>query len=57
LARNFYCATFFGQIFNRNNLTFIKARAVAAAPASENTRLRTLFKKNKKTDWLFLILK
>jgi hypothetical protein len=30
---------------------------VAAAPASENTRLRTLFKKNKKTDWLFLILK
>ena len=26
MARNFYCATFFGQIFNRNNLRFIKAR-------------------------------
>jgi hypothetical protein len=24
--RNFYCATFFGQIFNQNNLRFIKAR-------------------------------
>jgi hypothetical protein len=26
MARNFYCSTFFGQIFNRNNLTFLKAR-------------------------------
>jgi hypothetical protein len=26
LARNFYCATFFGQIFNQNNLRFIEAR-------------------------------
>ncbi len=26
MARNFYCDTFFGQIFNRNNLRFIKAR-------------------------------
>jgi hypothetical protein len=26
MARNFYCATFFGHIFNRNNPTFIKAR-------------------------------
>jgi hypothetical protein len=26
LARNFYCATFFGHIFILNNLTFIKAR-------------------------------
>ena len=26
MARNFYCVTFFGHIFNRNNLTFIKAR-------------------------------
>ena len=23
---NFYCATFFGHIFNRNNPTFLKAR-------------------------------
>jgi hypothetical protein len=26
VARNFFCATFFGHIFSRNNLTFIKAR-------------------------------
>ena len=26
LARNFYWSTFFGHIFNLNNLTFIKAR-------------------------------
>jgi hypothetical protein len=26
MARNFYWSTFFGHIFNRNNLTFIKAR-------------------------------
>jgi hypothetical protein len=26
VARNFFCATFFGHIFNLNNLTFIKAR-------------------------------
>jgi hypothetical protein len=26
MARNFYWSTFFGHIFNLNNLTFIKAR-------------------------------
>ena len=28
MARNFYWSTFFGQIFNRNNLTYKKARVL-----------------------------